>query len=134
MPLSFAPGDAYQFDWSHEIVFIAGATTTIKVGHVWLCHSRMFYVRAYPRESQEMVFDAHDRAFAFFGGGFGERASAYPRAANRLGRPVVGHPLRLLPWIDGMKLNAGPCEWMRHWINPAPTRQACRDDYSAWSD
>ena len=33
-----------------------------------LCHSRMFYVRAYPRESQEMVFDAHDRAFAYFGG------------------------------------------------------------------
>src|SRR5436853_6338922 len=33
-----------------------------------LCHSRMFYVRAYPRESQEMVFDAHDRAFAFYGG------------------------------------------------------------------
>jgi len=25
-------------------------------------------VRAYPRESQEMVFDAHDRAFAFFRG------------------------------------------------------------------
>ncbi len=24
--------------------------------------------RAYPRESQEMVFDAHDKAFAFFGG------------------------------------------------------------------
>jgi len=28
----------------------------------------MMYVRAYPRESQEMVFDAHDRAFAFFKG------------------------------------------------------------------
>jgi len=28
----------------------------------------MFFVRAYPRESQEMVFDAHDKAFAFFGG------------------------------------------------------------------
>jgi hypothetical protein len=25
-------------------------------------------VRAYPRESQEMVFDAHERAFAFFKG------------------------------------------------------------------
>jgi hypothetical protein len=25
----------------------------------------MFFVRAYPRETQEMVFDAHDRAFAF---------------------------------------------------------------------
>jgi hypothetical protein len=28
----------------------------------------MLFVRAYPRESQEMVFDAHDRAFAFFKG------------------------------------------------------------------
>jgi hypothetical protein len=28
----------------------------------------MFFVRAYPRESQEMVFDAHDKAFAFFKG------------------------------------------------------------------
>ena len=33
-----------------------------------LCHTRMFFVRAYPREMQEMVFDAHDRAFAFFRG------------------------------------------------------------------
>ena len=28
----------------------------------------MLFVRAYPRESQEMVFDAHNRAFAFFKG------------------------------------------------------------------
>jgi hypothetical protein len=28
----------------------------------------MPFVRAYPRETQEMVFDAHDRAFAFFKG------------------------------------------------------------------
>ncbi|CAO3455071.1 Mobile element protein [Azospirillum argentinense] len=40
----------------------------MKVAHVRLCHSRMLFVRAYPRESQEMVFDAHDRAFAFFKG------------------------------------------------------------------
>src|SRR5213075_258815 len=26
----------------------------------------MLFVRAYPRETQEMVFDAHNRAFAFF--------------------------------------------------------------------
>ncbi len=68
VPLSFDPGEAYQFDWSHEIVVIDGVTTTAKVAHMRLCHSRMFYVRAYPRESQEMVFDAHDKAFAFFGG------------------------------------------------------------------
>jgi transposase len=68
VPLSFAPGEAYQFDWSHEIVLINGTTVTIKAAHVRLCHSRMLFVRAYPRETQEMVFDAHDRAFAFFKG------------------------------------------------------------------
>jgi transposase len=68
VPLSFAPGEAYQFDWSHEIVVLDGATVTLKVAHVRLCHSRMMSVRAYPRETQEMVFDAHDRAFAFFKG------------------------------------------------------------------
>jgi transposase len=68
VPLSFAPGEAFQFDWSHEIVVMNGVTATIKVAHVRLCHSRMLFVRAYPRETQEMVFDAHDRAFSFFRG------------------------------------------------------------------
>jgi transposase len=68
VPLSFAPGEAYQFDWSHEVVLINGTTVTVKVAHVRLCHSRMLFVRAYPRETQEMVFDAHTRAFAFFKG------------------------------------------------------------------
>jgi transposase len=68
IPLSFAPGEAYQFDWSHEIVLINGTTVTVKVAHVRLCHSRMLFARAYPRETQEMVFDAHARAFAFFKG------------------------------------------------------------------
>jgi transposase len=68
VPLSFAPGEAYQFDWSHEIVLLNGVTVTVKVAHVRLCHSRMLFVRAYPRETQEMVFDAHDRAFALFKG------------------------------------------------------------------
>ena len=31
----------------------------------------MLFVRAYPRETQEMVFDAHDRAFALFKGACG---------------------------------------------------------------
>jgi transposase len=68
VPLSFAPGEAYQFDWSHEVVLINGVTVIVKVAHVRLCHSRMPFVRAYPRETQEMVFDAHDRAFALFKG------------------------------------------------------------------
>src|SRR5208337_1208776 len=68
VPLSFAAGEAYQFDWSHEIVVMSGVTVTVKVAHMRLCHSRMMFFRAYPRETQEMVFDAHERAFAFFRG------------------------------------------------------------------
>jgi transposase len=68
VPLSFVPGEAYQFDWSEEIVVLNGTTTKVRVAQVRLCHSRMPFLRAYPRETQEMVFDAHDRAFAFFHG------------------------------------------------------------------
>jgi len=71
VPLSFAPGEAFQFDWSHEVVLLSGVTVIVKVAHVRLCHSRMLFVRAYPRETQEMVFDAHDRAFALFKGACG---------------------------------------------------------------
>jgi Integrase core domain len=41
---------------------------TIKVAHFRLAYSRQMFVVAYPREMQEMVLDAHSRAFAFFGG------------------------------------------------------------------
>jgi transposase len=47
---------------------VSGVTLTVKVAHLRLCHSRMMFTRAYLRESQEMVFDAHDRAFALFKG------------------------------------------------------------------
>jgi hypothetical protein len=53
VPLCFAAGEAYQFDWSHEVVVLGGVTTVAKVAHVRLCHGRMPFVRAYPRESQE---------------------------------------------------------------------------------
>ena len=62
VPLSFAPGEAYQFDWSHEIVLLRGVTMVVKVAHMRLCHSRMPFVRAYPREMQEMVFDGRSRS------------------------------------------------------------------------
>ncbi len=68
VPLSFAPGEAYQFGWSYGIAVLRGVTTPIKVAQVRLCHSRVLFVRARPRETQEMVFDAHDKAFAFFRG------------------------------------------------------------------
>ena len=68
MPLSFDPGEAYQFDWSHEYARLSGVTTKVKAAHMRLCYSRMQLVQIFPRESQEMVFEAHERAFRFFGG------------------------------------------------------------------
>jgi transposase len=68
VPLIFAPADACQFDWSHEQVELGGSLQTVKVAHFRLAYSRQLFVAAYPRETQEMVLDAHLRAFAFFGG------------------------------------------------------------------
>ena len=68
IPQSFAPGEAYQFDWSYEMVDLGGRPTPVKVAHLRLCHSRVFLAVAYLREAQEMVFDAHWRAFSLWGG------------------------------------------------------------------
>ena len=42
--------------------------TKLKVAHLRLCYSRRAYVRAYPNEAHEMLFDAHARAFAHLDG------------------------------------------------------------------
>lgn len=68
IPQAFDPGEAYQFDWSHEQVELGGVLVKVKVAHFRLCHSRMPFCVAYHRESLEMLLDAHVRAFAFFGG------------------------------------------------------------------
>jgi transposase len=68
IPLSFAPGEAYQFDWSYETVELEGTVQTVKVAHFRLCYSRLIFVVAYLRETQEMLFDAHDKAFSYFSG------------------------------------------------------------------
>ena len=68
IPLAFQPGEVCQFDWSQETVEIKGVVQTVKVAHFRLTYSRKMFVIAYPRETQEMVMDAHIQAFAFYGG------------------------------------------------------------------
>lgn len=82
IPMLFQPGEAYQFDWSHEDVEIAGKPMRVKVAYMRLCASRAVYVRAYPRETQEMLFDAHARGFAFFGGVPKGMAGAFDEAVT----------------------------------------------------
>lgn len=33
VPLCYAPGEAYQFDWSHEIILMSGVSVTVEVAH-----------------------------------------------------------------------------------------------------
>lgn len=68
IPLYFSPGEAFQFDWSSESCEVGGVLMRLKVAQVRLCHSRKALAVAYPGESHEMLFDAHWRAFAYFGG------------------------------------------------------------------
>ena len=48
VPLSFAPGEAYQFDWSHEVVLLNGATVTVKVAHGKVCPASGSQIRFVP--------------------------------------------------------------------------------------
>lgn len=68
VPLKFALGEAFQFDWSEEWLVIGGIHRKIQVAHTKLCASRAFFLSAYPTQTQEMLYDAHTRAFSALGG------------------------------------------------------------------
>jgi transposase len=68
VPLQFALGEAFQFDWSEEHLLIGGIYRRIQVSHLKLCASRAFWLVAYPSQGHEMLFDAHTRSFAALGG------------------------------------------------------------------
>ncbi|MFN6953106.1 MAG: IS21 family transposase, partial [Albidovulum sp.] len=68
VPLSFAPGEAFQFDWSEEGLLVGGVFYKLQVAHLKLCASRAFWLVAYPGQGHEMLFDAHTRAFQALGG------------------------------------------------------------------
>ena len=97
VPMSFAPGEAYQFDWSHEAIAMRGLPLTVKAAHMKLSHSRMPFVRVYYRETQELVFDAHDKAFLFYGGvcrrGIYDNLWTSPAQGDPLGSAAGMHEL-----------------------------------------
>ena len=65
--MSFAPEEAYQFDWSHETITLQNLPLTIKAAHMKLSHSRMPFVRVYFGVPGTGV-RRHDKAFQFYGG------------------------------------------------------------------
>jgi len=59
-----------EVDWGTAQVWMAGQLETVKIFCMRSRYSGKSFVRAYPMERQEMFFDAHIWAFAFFGGVF----------------------------------------------------------------
>src|SRR5450755_3591592 len=68
VPLAFEAGEAFQFDWSEDWAILGGERTKLQVAHFKLSHSRAFLLRAYPLQTHEMLFDAHNHAFEVLGG------------------------------------------------------------------
>ena len=88
IPLSFAPGEAFQFDWSYEQIELGGVNVRVKVAQFRLSHSRMPFCVAYTRETLEMVLDAHVRAFDFFGGAC--RKGIYDNLKTVVAKVLIG--------------------------------------------
>jgi transposase len=111
VPLAFMAGEAFQFDWSEDWAVIAGERTKLQVAHFKLSCSRAFFLRAYPQQTHEMLFDAHNHAFRVLGGvprrGIYDNLWTSPAQGDLLGsaagmhesiRPVAGRfaPLALM--------------------------------------
>jgi transposase len=68
VPLSFEPGESFQFDWGEEEICLNGEITRVKAARITLCYSRHSLVVVYPNEQLEMVMASHEEAFKFFDG------------------------------------------------------------------
>ena len=106
----FAPGEAFQFDWSEDWAYVGGE-------RIKLSHSRAFLVRAYLLQTHEMLFDAHWHAFRVFEG-VPSRISntleadfcveALSEAVHRFGPPEImntdqGSQFTSFVWTDRLK-------------------------------
>lgn len=72
---AYIPGDPEagleaEVDWGDFTAVIAGKTRRLKLFCIRSKYSGKCFVRAYPVERQQALFDAHIRAFAFFCGVF----------------------------------------------------------------
>lgn len=93
IPLRFAEGEAFRFDWSEDWAVIAGERTKLQVAQFKLSHSRAFFLRADLLLTQEMLFDAHHHAFVAWGciprrGIYDSMKTAVDRVRQRKSRDV----------------------------------------------
>ena len=151
VPLTFAFGEAFQFDWSEEGVVVGGIYRRLQVSHMKLCASRAFWVIAYPSQGHEMLFDAHTVSFAALGGIarrgiYDNMRTAVDKVKKGKGRVVnarfsvmCGHYLYdpdfcnvASGWEKGIVEKNVQDSRRRIWIDAAKERFANMDELNAW--
>lgn len=68
VPQTYAPGQEAQVDWYEAWADLDGTMVEIQVFTMRLMFSGAAFHKAYPRATQQALLEAHEEAFAFFGG------------------------------------------------------------------
>lgn len=68
IPLEFDPGEFAQFDWGEAIVILNGVEIKVMLFCMRLLYSRKIFVKVFPHQRQEALFQGHADAFEYFGG------------------------------------------------------------------
>jgi transposase len=68
IPLEFDPGEFAQFDWGDVTIILNGVETKGMLFCMRLLYSRKIFVKVFPHQRQEALFQGHAEAFSYFGG------------------------------------------------------------------
>lgn len=70
IPLDAKPGQEAEMDWGSCSAILGGKLVKLKLFCIRSKYSGKHFVRCYPCERQQSLFDGHIQAFSFFGGVF----------------------------------------------------------------
>ena len=118
VPLSFAPGEAYQFDWSHEVVLIAGEE--YEELNAWLLDQAIAYAKAHrhPEFRDRTIwqaFEAERPALVPYAGRF-DGFHAVPASVSKtclvrfdnnrysVGASAIGRPVEIRAYADRIEI------------------------------
>jgi transposase len=89
VPQVYAPGVEAQVDWYEAFVDLDGERTKAQLFAMRSMYSGAAFHIAYPRATQQALLEAHELAFAFFGGVF--RTLRYDNLSSAVKRVLRGH-------------------------------------------
>ena len=88
VPQSYARGQEAQVDWYEAWADLGGERTKVQVFAMRAMASGAAFHRAYPHATQQAFLEAHERAFAYFGGVF--RLLRYDNLASAVRKVLRG--------------------------------------------